>query len=359
MSADIANRLRDARTALVLDQPFFGHLACKMALVEDSVRAQGTAATDGRAIYYAPEFVATLTHGHLVGLLAHEVLHPALGHTSRRNGREPRRWNVACDYPINSMVLAAGMQLPPDGCVDSELGALSAEEVYDRLPEGAGGGAPRAGWCDDAPDAESEAEWQVAVAQAVKAARAMGKAPAFAEQLLGDMLAPKLDSRAVLRRFATERARTDYSWARPSRRHLANGLILPGLHSLQMGAIAVAIDTSGSVSGDGLQAFAAELRGIHEDTRPALLIVYYCDARVHRVDEFTPDDRLELHSVGGGGTDFRPVFDAIDARGEPPACLIYLTDGYGTFPDVAPEYPVLWVMNTDASAPFGEVARLL
>jgi predicted metal-dependent peptidase len=358
---EIARRMRDARTALVLDHPFFGHLALRLALIEDSNKAGGTAATDGRAIYYCPTFVASLPQAQLVGLMAHEVLHPALGHTQRRGMREHQRWNVACDYPINSMVLGAGMQLPPDGCVDAELGKLSAEEVYPLLPDDepeVSGGCGRWGGVLDAPSGDDAAEWQVAVVQAAKAARAMGKCPKSAERLLGELLAPKVDWREALRRFVTERAKSEYSWARPNRRHLANGLILPGLYSWQLGAVAVAIDTSGSIGGPELDTFAAELRGVHEDARPSSLAVLYCDAKVHRVDEFTPCDRVELRAEGGGGTDFRPVFDAIAERDEEPACLIYLTDGYGEFPDCAPSYPVLWVMTTEAEAPFGEVVRL-
>ena len=359
MNAEIAQRMRDARTALVMGQPFFGHLALRLQLVEDSAKAGGTAATDGRAIYYCPKFVATLTARQLLGLVAHEVLHPALGHTARRGKREPGRWNVACDYPINAMVLGAGMQLPPDGCVDAELGALCAEEVYERLPEGAANGPPRAGGVLDALDADADMDWRVAVVQAVKIARDQGKVPAVADRLLGEILAPRIDWRDVLRRFVTERAKADYSWSRPNRRYLAQGLLLPGLHSWQMGAIAVATDTSGSIDADQLAAFAAELRGIQEDAQPRAMVALYCDAAVHRVDEFTPFDPFVLHSAGGGGgTDFRPVFDAISARDEQPVCLVYLTDGEGEFPEEAPEYPVLWVMTTDASAPFGEVVRL-
>jgi predicted metal-dependent peptidase len=187
----------------------------------------------------------------------------------------------------------------------------------------------------------------------------MGKLPGCAERLLGDILAPKVDWRDTLRRFVTERAKADYSWSRPNRRYMAQGIILPGLHSWQMGAIAVAVDTSGSIDAEQLAEFAAELLGIQEDAKPASMVALYCDAAVHRVDEFTPFDPFELRSAGGGGgSDFRPVFNAIAERGESPACLVYLTDGFGTFPDSPPDYPVLWVMNSDADAPFGEVVRL-
>ena len=51
--------------------------------------------------------------------------------------------------------------------------------------------------------------------------------------------------------------------------------------------------------------------------------------------------------LGGGGTRFEPVFDhiAADTEHDTPECLIYLTDGLGSFPDREPDYPVLWASN--------------
>jgi len=38
-----------------------------------------------------------------------------------------------------------------------------------------------------------------------------------------------------------------------------------------------------------------------------------------------------------------------------PDAVIYLTDGYATFPDQAPNYPVLWaITNHDIQPPWGE-----
>jgi len=67
---------------------------------------------------------------------------------------------------------------------------------------------------------------------------------------------------------------------------------------------------------------------------------------------------------GGGGTDFRPFFDAIAATwgGQNEAVCVYLTDGYGDFPEKIPQLPILWViipggLDTD-EFPYGEVVRL-
>jgi len=73
-----------------------------------------------------------------------------------------------------------------------------------------------------------------------------------------------------------------------------------------------------------------------------------------------PGDTISLDAPGGGGTDFRPVFDHCAELFQQPRCLVYLTDLEGRFPDEAPAYPVLWVVyGGQTEAPFGEVVSIL
>ena len=77
-----------------------------------------------------------------------------------------------------------------------------------------------------------------------------------------------------------------------------------------------------------------------------------------------PEDLpVKLDPKGGGGTDFRPVFNEVEDRGIDPACVVYLTDGWGVYPEEEPPYPVLWVLTQEPSnpnyhPPFGEVVTL-
>jgi predicted metal-dependent peptidase len=87
-------------------------------------------ATDGVSLYFNPEFVDTLNSATLAGVLAHEVMHPALQHHVRRCGRDPRRWNEACDYAINPLLLDAGLSLPEGVLVDHRFRGMSAEQIY-------------------------------------------------------------------------------------------------------------------------------------------------------------------------------------------------------------------------------------
>jgi len=90
-------------------------------------------ATDGVSLFYNPEFVETLNAATLAGNLAHEVMHPALHHHVRRSGRDPKRWNVACDYAINPLLVDAGLSLPEGVLIDDRFRGMSAEQIYNLL----------------------------------------------------------------------------------------------------------------------------------------------------------------------------------------------------------------------------------
>ena len=168
----------------------------------------------------------------------------------------------------------------------------------------------------------------------------------------------KRDWRALLRDFVAARSPSDYRWSPPNRRYLAAGLYLPSVERRGLGTIVVAIDTSGSIGGAELEQFAGELSAIAEEAQPEMVHVIYCDSAVQSVQHFTAGESLRLKPKGGGGTDFRPVFEWVKDHGAEPACLIYLTDlCCSKYPEV-PEYPVLWVTASRRTARFGETVRI-
>jgi predicted metal-dependent peptidase len=368
-------KLTAARTTLVLGSPFFGALALRLKLVSDP--SCDTAWTDGVSIGYRPDFIDSLTQPELVGLLAHEVLHVANGHCWRRDGRDPRQWNVAADYAINGALVDAKFALPEDGLLDPQYTGKSAEWIYARLPqdppppespegedEGEGapqGGsqdAPQAGEVRDAPqgeDAPSEAEWQQAVREASQLAGSMG---GDLERHIEAATAARVDWRSILRRFVSETARADYTWTRPSPRYVASGMYLPALHSEALPPVVFGVDTSCSIDKVALSQFAAELDAAISEAQPSRVHVMYCDTAVRSSDTFEQGEPLTVTPKGGGGTDFRPLFEAVEDLPEPPCCVIYFTDLYGPFPTEEPPYPVLWAATSDKVAPFGETVRL-
>ena len=389
-------RIQKARTALVLDHPFFGSLLFRLKSSEcPSIK---TMATDGVSLFYNPDFVETLNAATLAGTLAHEVMHPALHHHVRRSGRDPKRWNIACDYAINPLLVDAGLSLPQGVLLDDRFRAMSAEQIYNLIESEAAQGAgddqeenesggegsdreqPLAGEANevsapvtgggigqvlDAPAHDQESstvtveeqvrEWDIAVSQATTVARQAGKVPAGLNRTLEGAAEAAVNWRELLRRLWSETTPADYSWMRPNRRHLWTGLYLPGVVREGVGEVAIAVDCSGSVSARQLRLFEAEARSILEGQRPERVYVLYFDSVVHKVDTYEAGQRIDLNPVGGGGTEFGPCFEWLDERGIRPQSLVFLTDLYGSFPPAAPAYPVLWASTGSRKAPFGEV----
>jgi len=128
--SSLEQKLTRARTQLLLNEPFFGTLCLRLKLVPGGVP---TMATDGRRIVYDPSFVDSLKPAELEAVLAHEVLHCALGHHCRRGQRDPQLWNQAADLAINPILIGNGFTLPDGALVDPAFHNLSAEEIYARL----------------------------------------------------------------------------------------------------------------------------------------------------------------------------------------------------------------------------------
>ena len=120
----------------------------------------------------------------------------------------------------------------------------------------------------------------------------------------------------------------------------------------------IGVDTSGSIGTKELEQFAGEISAICEEVQPETIHVVYCDAAVQDVQEFGPSDPLELEPKGGGGTDFRPVFEWVDNKDITPACLIYLTDlDCSSYPD-PPAYPVLWATDSGDTAEYASTLEV-
>ena len=351
----VLTQLTRARTALLIDMPFFGELCLRLTLVEDPLAK--TMAVDGRSIFYNPEFVASLSLPHTKFVLGHETLHCVYEHLVRRGDRNPKKWNVAGDFVINAALKDSGFDMPPMGLFNPAFAGMSTDQIYNLLPEDPDANDPMDELVESngGGDVETLAtDWKIATIQAANSAKAQGKLPSSMDRFIDEILNPKVDWRDQLRRFVTEKSKDDYSWMRASRRRQ----YFPSLYSENMGVLVTAIDTSGSIGQDVLNAFGSEITAAWNAVNPKQLVNIYCDAAVNHVDVFEQHAELTFKMHGGGGTDFRPPFERVEQDGILPACFIYLTDGYGSFPDSAPDYPVLWCMTTDVTPPWGEVIRI-
>ncbi len=123
----------------------------------------------------------------------------------------------------------------------------------------------------------------------------------------------------------------------------------------------IAVDTSGSTSGELVQKFLQKTYNILKSTESYFskinIHIIQCDAEIQEHVKITSaeefDDYIGSMSIHGlGGTDFRPVFEFVDgliSDGEFTNLkgLIYFTDGYGDFPVRKPGYETAFVFLDD------------
>ena len=165
-----------------------------------------------------------------------------------------------------------------------------------------------------------EQAWDEAMHQAMNLARAEGKLPGGVEETVRNAHASTLDWQTLLRRYMTDAARRDYSWSFPNRRFIDGGLYLPSIRSECVDAIAVIIDTSGSLPAQTLADFWAEVREVATEIQPESVHILQVDAAVQDAAEYTACDLPdEIVIKGRGGTDFRPGFAWLDEQGIRPS----------------------------------------
>lgn len=407
LDAHIEARLAAARTRLILDKPFLGALVLRLPL--KPVAWCRTTATDARALYYNPRWIDSLSNAQVQFALAHEALHCALGHFARRGHRVQRKWDMACDFAVNPILVDEGLTPPGEAIVLDVYRGMAAEEIYpclddsnddsemmdDHLWDGDEGGQKdddsqgrkgggeegghdpeKVGAGGTAGDDENgppppltaqekeqlKDQWQRHLAAAAQRARESGKLSGQLARLTEAALAAQVSWRALLAQYLSQAARDDYTWQRPSRRNEGHSgeVIWPSLRS-HSGDIHVAIDVSGSVTEQDLAEFLGELNAL-KGTTPVRITLFACDSDLVAGMPwiFEPWDELRLPAqfAGGGGTSFVPVFDWIARNGAQPDTLVYFTDAEGEFPREAPNYPVLWLVKGKAPVPFGRRIQL-
>src|SRR6516165_4036744 len=113
-------RVQKARTELILARRFYGVLVSQVEAVIS--RKVETAATDGKRHYWNPDYITQLKKNHrgeevspqriVLGVQAHESEHDARHHGTRRGNRDPKEWNICCDFAINIDLIDEGFDLP-------------------------------------------------------------------------------------------------------------------------------------------------------------------------------------------------------------------------------------------------------
>ena len=116
---------------MLVKYPFFGSVVAGVKYKEE--RSVGTAGTDGKTIYYNPDFLEKLSTDEQTFIFAHEVCHIAFNHILRSEGKNPQIWNTATDAVINQFLKRDGLKMVEGGVDIADAVNYDAEQLYNKM----------------------------------------------------------------------------------------------------------------------------------------------------------------------------------------------------------------------------------
>lgn len=378
---DANNLLTKAKSQLTSKHPYFGMLASRLKHEEDEeIRYY---ASNGKRFKYNPLFINNCSIEELMFILTNCVMHHILSHQQRKLNRKGNLWQLATDFAINSMLKKNGMKIPKGANFNNEFKNMYAEEIYKVLLElnefeGTNAFDERVDKTDKKDnslvesqeqskesifanidhveenlDEKDEEQWEYAATLAKEVAQKKSLMPLGFERFAKKMKAKNIDWRFELYNAINRHMRNNYAFMPPNKKHIYRGIALPSLSSDTL-SLVVAIDTSGSIKDELLGAFIEEFKSIMQNFPSIAIELILADAKVQGHYSFQGGDDLKFSLKGGGGTDYRPVFEYIEANLPMSSMLLYFTDGEGIFPKIPPPYEVLWALSTNKTRiPFG------
>ena len=376
-----------------------------------------TAYTNGRDAYYGRGFVEGLSDPEFRFLILHENYHKMFMHLTSWDylyTEDPKLANMACDYVINLMIADENTDgfatMPVDaqgnqiGLLDERFRGMNELQVFrilkqekdDEAEDGESGESGESGdgesqggngrATSNTPNEGSldEHDWEGAknmteeeqgdlareIDQAIRqGALTASKIGSGGNRAVDQLLQTQVDWRKALREFITETCTgtDDSTWRRPSRRHMAAGILRPSGITERVGELLIAIDTSGSIGGPELTRCLSEIKGVCDMVKPESVRVLYwdtevCGDEVYGGNTGVPLERLVQTTTpaGGGGTSVQCIPDHIRDAGIKAQAVIVLTDGYlggdwGTW-----SVPLLWgiICNKSAKPTVGKTIHI-
>jgi predicted metal-dependent peptidase len=369
MNAIVVDRIITARVGLLLRHPFFGNLATRLKIQACDDWCM-TAATDGRNLYYNTQFFNAMDNKEIEFVIAHEILHCVFDHLTRREDRNPMLYNIAADYIVNNMLVDQRIGTIPklvDCYQDFKYRDWMSEEVYDDLFEEAKKNGEEFldqlgemldehyDWSEgDDGDGDSDGEgkdggksggrpsyskeeldqirdeMKEAMINAAQTAGA-GNVPAGVARMIKELTEPKMNWRELIRQQIQSTIKNDFTFARPNRKSMHTGAILPGQDFLDTCELCISIDMSGSIGNEQAADFLGEVKGIMDEFKDYKIKIWCFDTKVYNEDDFSADDGREITEyevVGGGGTDFMANWHYMKEEDIVPKKFIMFTDGY-------------------------------
>ncbi len=379
---NIDSKISQAKAKLLVDYPLFGTIASKLELVlNDDIQAFKS---DGIKLEYNSDFIQNISVSEMEFIFANGAMHASLAHESRRNDRSGWLWQMATDMAINDMLVQNGMDRPHEAQYRERFTGMYAEEIYAELKADILREEDNLEYdADDSDDVQNNQnnnssnesnqgsenqELQSEIIQAEQLFEEFAKATLSAEEKAGALplhverfftlhVDSKIDWREELKYAIDRFYKDDYTLMPPNKKFLYAGIYLPSSTS-QRFKLVVAVDSSGSIDEELLNTFLSELNFLMSTINNYEIDLLVCDDKIRSHKTFYNGDILEVEIKGGGGTDFRPVFNFIDDNLQDTKLLLYFSDLDGTFAKDEPNYDVKWVSKNSVEIPFGEIIVL-
>lgn len=318
-------------------------------------------------LMYEREAIEAWTVEEIASALLHEVGHLLRNHAKRCKDFNANHdvFNLAGDAEINDDIVAAGWELPGNPFLPSSIGApngKTAEEYYGLIEPKVkwvcccGSGSGKA--FPNEPHIGGRSDGEIEIMRH-RCAEMISKYPGtipygwqvWAKQQLEP---PKIRwqdrlARATRRVVANRPGGVTRSWKKLSRKQSACGYgpgrpIIPAL-SQPNPNIAIAVDTSGSMGPEEAKMVLREVSGILKSLHGSEIIFVAIDCSIHSLQQVKNMEEVYKLVKGGGGTDFRPVFEKFKKSSNPPEIVIFLTDGCGPAPETEPLWcKTIWVL---------------
>jgi predicted metal-dependent peptidase len=349
-----------AKIALMLkhNSTFIGMILFSLKM--DFTHEVPTACVNGIWMKVNPDFFMSLSPEERVFLLAHESWHVAFDHMHRGLNKIAGKYNRAADYVINLMLTKASYSMPSGGLLDRQYEDMSTEQVYDKLPDD----PTPPNWADLVMGSGMNSADQAAVTDIIlraalqaKASNQMDSVPQEIREHLDELLNPKLAWNVILQNHMSAYIKEDYSYRKPNRRYWPD-FYLPSQHSPALLDIAIAVDSSASVSDEDFATFIEEVKYIKSMLNPRQIHIISFDTKIQTdqmIEEFT--DIASLKFKGRGGTNLAPVIKFFNEH--VPTVLIVFSDLDCKAIPVKhrPSYDVIWICvdRPNAEVEFGQL----
>ena len=286
----------------------------------------GTAANDGRSVYYSERLMRYLTPEQQLFCFAQQIAHIQLDHAARGKGKKPRTWKRACEASVNALLKEDGFALPENAPLPPRDGPQSAEELYELLLEQTEEG-----------DEETPLRVEEQPVPNEKSRQAGGASEARQRQIDDPGLAAVV---AGLAELLEPSMQLDFDWFPGTA--IRDGVLRHEFRAYPVAYAEILLDTSASVDADLLRAFVRGVKGLMK--QDAVVRVGCFDTRFYGFQDIRSEQDIQnLKLDGAGGTDFHAAIGAFTGDAEN---RIIFTDGFADMPEERCD--AIWVVYGNA-----------